>query len=78
MKHEINNLGDRISSLETARINILQLKDDIKSSKLECLKHTNSSLSSEIRINSVPFTKDENLDEIFGYICNTLNIAKPS
>lgn len=77
LKEDINDINERVSKLETATNEIIDLKKEIKQIKIQSLKHSNSLVACDLRINSVPFSSGENLVEMFDTICKTVQIPTP-
>lgn len=78
VKREVKELNDRVIKLESDNMQINKLKSDVESLKIKCLNQENSIVASDVRITGIPFYKNENLNEIFENMCNTLNINMPS
>lgn len=77
LKTNIHDVNERVLKLENENTNILELKREIKKLKIQSQKHSNSLIACDLRINSVPFTTNENLYDIFNKICQTVSIPTP-
>lgn len=77
MKREINTISERVTKLETVTDELLALKSEIKSLKIQTLKNANSIVACDLRLNGIPFKDEENLSEMFDKICKTINISTP-
>lgn len=77
MQTQIDTIVERVKLLETKSAEPENLKKEIKKLNQKLLKKDNSVVAASIRITGIPCTNDENLHNIFGNICNTINIAVP-
>lgn len=75
---EINTVNERVSYLETQCTEIKSLQSEIKTLKLQINRQENITVACDLRINGIPFMKNENLNDIFGSICCALNISTPA
>lgn len=77
MKNEIVAVTERVVRLETLTGEIMALKNEIKTLKIQSLKNANSIVACDLRINGIPYTDQENLSQIFDTICKTISISTP-
>lgn len=78
VKSELSVVKERVENLETVTVNIKCMQDEIKSLKAKIKHQENRSVACDLRLNEIPYEQDENLDEIFFRICNTINISVPA
>lgn len=77
IREEMNDITERVSKLETVVDEIEILKNQIKDLKIQSIKHSNSLVACDLRINGIPFNIDENLHNMFDSICKTIKIPTP-
>lgn len=77
IREELTDVTDRVTRLETVMGENIELKNEIRNLKIQSLKHSNSTVACDLRINGIPFSTDENLQHLFGKICNILEISIP-
>lgn len=77
LKREINVVTERVTKLETVSSEILAIKNEIKTLKMQTLKNANSVVACDLRVNGVPYSDKENLTQIFENICTAINITTP-
>lgn len=81
MRMEISDVTERVSKLETVagEIEVLkqEMKLEIKDLKFQALKHENSLVACDLRLNGIPYNKDENLFSVFDSICKAINLPTP-
>lgn len=73
----MNEVVERVSKLQNAVDEIDLLKADIKDLRIKFLRQENALVECEVRINGIPYVKDENLLNLFTNICGILNIRAP-
>lgn len=82
VKSDFTAVNDRLSIIEKARqqdsINQGILKSDVYNFKSRIQHLENASVSTELRINGIPYSRDENLCDIFAKICHKMNINVPA
>lgn len=78
LSNDLKNIVERVDKLETVSGEIVALKSELQSLKTQIKTQENSLVASDLRINNVPFTIEENLYEIFNNICKTINTPVPS
>lgn len=77
MREELNDVTERVTKLETVTSENIGLKNEIRNLKIQSLKHSNSAVACDLRINGIPFNTNEKLDILFDRICNILEIPTP-
>lgn len=77
MRKEITDVNDRVTKLETAMSENIELKQEIQKLKIQSLKHSNSAVACDLRIQGIPYNFDENLHHLFDNICKVLQIKTP-
>lgn len=77
MREELNDVTERVTKLEAVMIENIELKNEIRNLKIQSLKHSNSTVACDLRINGIPYINNENLDVLFDKICNVLEIPTP-
>lgn len=75
---ELNDVVERVSKIEKVVEEVTSLKSEIKELKLQALKQENSLVACDLRINGIPYARDENLQNIFDTICGYINIPPPT
>lgn len=78
MKRDILNITERVNKLETVADDIISLKTEVNFLKTQLQRQENSLVASDLRINGIPYDKNENLYDILNLICCTLNISTPA
>lgn len=78
LKREVTSANERIDQIETAAVENIDLKSQIQELKLQTMRQENLFVACDLRINNVPFTKDENVYNIFDDICRAIDIQTPS
>lgn len=78
LQQELVDLNNRVSKVETVAEEYEVLKREIRELKIQSLRQENSLVACDVRINGIPYNKDENLAEIFSGISNVLKIETPS
>lgn len=78
LKIDILNITQRVTRLETVADDIASLKDEVSKLKIQMQRQENSLIAFDLRINGIPYRKDEDLYGVFTTICNTLNINTPA
>lgn len=74
---DLSEITERVSALEIVMGEVSHLKEEIKKLKIQSIKHSNSIVACDLRINCVPFSPDEDLYKLFDIICTTLQISTP-
>lgn len=77
LNDDINAISLRVSNVEKKQGEIDDLKNEIKVLKIQSLKHSNSLVACDLRINGIPYARNENLYNHFDSICKTINIQTP-
>lgn len=77
IREELTDVTDRVTKLETVVGENIDLKNEIGRLKIQSLKHSNSVVACDLRINGIPFSFGENLHHLFVNICNILEISTP-
>lgn len=75
---ELNDVVERVSRIEKVVEEVSSLKSEIKELKFQALKQENSLVACDLRINGIPYTRDENLQNLFDTICGNINIQPPT
>lgn len=78
IKRDISSITDRVDKLETVAADIVSLKSEVNNLKTQLQRQENSLVASDLRINGIPYMKDEVLFEVFDSICYALNISTPA
>lgn len=74
---EIHTVNEKVIELETGCTEIKLLKNEIKTLKTQIQRQENLAVSCDLRLNGIPYNKDENLHVHFENICKALNISTP-
>lgn len=53
------------------------LQRELAKLRAKILHHENAAVSSELRINNIPFYSNENLHEMFNFLCHQINTPPP-
>lgn len=77
LREELDEVNERVSKLETVSAETVDMKEELRKIKIQSLKHSNSIVACDLRINAVPFSVDEDLHSMFNTVCRTLEIPKP-
>lgn len=77
LKRDMQSINQRVTKLETVVEDVNSLKDEIIVLKTKLQRQENSLAAADLRINGIPYHKDENLLSVFDSICNTLRINTP-
>lgn len=84
LKADFQQITERVTSLESQcseisalREEIVVLKNSMKTTESKLQHYENSSVSCDLRINGVPYVRDENLNMVFENICKSLNMHTP-
>lgn len=77
LKREIQSLNQRVTKLETCVNDVENLKGEIQTLKSQLQRQENSQIAADLRINGIPYHREENLLEVFKSICDTLQINTP-
>lgn len=77
LRSDFDDVTERMSKLEKVSDDVGALKLEIKELKFQALKHENSLVACELRLNGIPYSKDENLFSVFDIICKNINIPTP-
>lgn len=77
IRQDLNAVVERVTCLETAFSNIDVLRAEVDVLKSQLAKHENTTVACDIRLNGIPYSKDENLFNMFNFVCNTVNISPP-
>lgn len=78
LETELFAINERVTNLESTTCEIESMKEEIKILKRKIKQQENYPVSSEIRINEIPFVENENLTNIFCNICNIINTPIPN
>ena len=70
---KLSNITERITVLAKKAAEADGMREELSDLKIKLRQQENYSISSELRINEIPYSQDENLREIFNKICNTIN-----
>lgn len=76
--NEFKNITERVEKLETVAGDIVAMQTEIRLLKTQIKSQENSLVASDLRINNVPYFRNENLYEMFENICKTINLPTPS
>lgn len=78
MKSEMNCLRERLIKVEKAAEDIHSLKSEIKDLKLKSLKQENALVACDLRINGIPYERNENLLAILNCLCDVIKTPMPT
>lgn len=84
IKRDITNVTERIQKIETNidTSNEVTKSEEFQSElaklRLKVMQQENSSVSCDLRINGIPYYSNENLFNMFDFLCQKLNIATPN
>lgn len=78
LQKEVAGVNQRIETIESSAIEIIDMKAQIDELKLQAMKQENLFVACDLRINAVPFTPNEDVYGIFNSICQAVNIQTPS
>lgn len=78
LSNEFKNIVERVEKLETASSEIIAMQFEIQSLKKQLKTQENTIVASDLRINNIPYDRNENLYAIFENICATIKIPTPS
>lgn len=85
---DLGGVKERVIALETAMAKMKEqnlnadefksLKTEIKELKIKCLKQENAVVACDLRINGIPYDKNENLNAIFNQLSSVINAPTPT
>lgn len=78
LKIDILNVTQRVTKLESVADDIVTLKDEVSKLKTQLQRQENSLIASDLRINGIPYRREEDLYGVFTTICNNLNVNTPA
>lgn len=78
LKSDILDINQRVTKLETVADDIISLKSEVQILKTQIQRQENSVVASDLRINGIPYKKDENLFDVFKSICDVLDVPTPA
>lgn len=78
VREELYDVIERVTKVEKVVEEVSALKSEIKELKLQALKQENSLVACDIRLNGIPYVRDENLQHVFDTICMNMNIPPPT
>lgn len=78
LKIDILNVTQRVTKLESVADDIATLKDEVSKLKTQLQRQENSLIASDLRINGIPYRREEDLYGVFTTICNNLNVNTPA
>lgn len=85
MKKELVDVSERVTKLESVveelgevRNEMWNIKKEINALKMQIKRQENSTIAADLRINGIPFSKDEDLLLTFNKICSTINLTTPA
>lgn len=73
-----DEVAEQISSLERVADDAGISKAEIRDLQIQVLKQENSLVADELRLNGIPFHKDENILALFECICSKFNLTLPN
>lgn len=74
---DMQSINERVTKLETVVDEVKNLKGEVQTLKSQLQRQENSLIASDLRINGIPYHKEEDLLSVFNDICNTLQINTP-
>lgn len=77
LRNELCTVTERVCKLEDEVSNVHILKSEVAALKTQMAKYENTTVACDLRLNGVPYEKNENLMSIFQTLCNTMQIAPP-
>lgn len=78
MKVELQEITQRVSSLETVAVEIKSMQEEIVFLKTQIKRQENNTVVCKLRLNEIPYQENENLIELFGSICNSIKTSVPA
>lgn len=78
VKSGLQEVTDRVTKLETVAANVISMQDEINMLKKQIKRQENNAVSSELRLNEIPYYENEDLMQVFSDICNVINISVPA
>lgn len=73
----VDSIEKQCSDIEKIQCELANMNSVISTLNSKLLRHENSLIACDLRITGIPWYQDENLADIFGNICNMLNIEMP-
>lgn len=77
VSNELKDLSLRVTNLEIAENNIVELKSELSKIKDKLSHQENLNVATNLRMCGIPFVEDENLHDIFNKLCAFLNMPVP-
>lgn len=77
LKFELHSVNERLNEVESVVSEVKVLKDEVSELQCKLGQYENSLVSCELRINSVPYCENENLNVLFHTLCENLKICTP-
>lgn len=83
IKNDISNVVERIANVETKNVNLNRaaipedLQIEVAKLRSKVLQQENVAVSCELRINNIPYYSNENLCEMFHFLCQIISVPTP-
>lgn len=78
LQKKLTNITEKANSVDTVGTDQNEMKKELHDLKTKLLRHENSAVSCLLRINGIPYYKNENTYSLFSNMCTNLGIETPN